>query len=176
MFKYSLIILLATLPISINAVQNTVYSDAFMTKINTRMTAVMAQNNIAKISKNRHVSDFDFTLNSKPSVTLYFGPTDKKFIELTLNRDSIGAGYTGISASRSDLSFSISATWEGLNYVRSTKHETMTLFKLKSIDYKTKKAEIMIIANLVDPQTGKYFPIAGKASITGGNFDNLIKE
>mgnify|MGYP003385502395 CR=1 FL=1 len=128
------------------------------------------------VSKVQRVTDFDFTLNEMPAVSIAIGPNGENYFDLTLYRSNVKSGYSATSKSKTDSAISIEASWSGKNYVQSSKHSTAASIQVVSIDVASKVVILKISAILVNPQTGELLQLSNSQVIVSGqNFINLTK-
>lgn len=128
------------------------------------------------VSKVQRVTDFDFTLNESPAVSIAIGPDGENYFDLTLYRSNVKSGYAASSKSKNNSAISIEATWSGKNFVQSSKHSTMVSVQVVSIDTANKVANLKVSAVLVNPQTGNFLQLSNsKITVSGQSFINLIQ-
>jgi len=124
------------------------------------------------------VSDYDFTLNDQPAISISFGETQNNFCSITLYRSSVYAGYSVdiIKSKNNDQTATINCHWEGKYYVQSSKHDTYFNMRIESLDKENKVATINSSLKLVNPSNGQFFTLDNVIiNINKNYFDNLVK-
>ncbi|MBL4744534.1 MAG: hypothetical protein JKX87_07905 [Cycloclasticus sp.] len=128
------------------------------------------------VSKVQRVTNFDFTLNEIPAVSIAIGPNTENHFDITLYRSNIKSGYAVSSKSKSNSTIAIEATWSGKSFVQSSKHSTGASVQIVSIDTHGRVAILKISAILVNPETGELLQLSNsQVTISGENFINLTK-
>lgn len=123
------------------------------------------------------VSDYPFTLNNKPAVSISFGESEAKACSLTIEKENIYQGYVGKSFRNNNQSIDVECMWDGVNLVRSSKHKTGLKFKIGSLDKKDQIATVSIKLQLIAPSTNEtIFLDKVLLSIDGIHFKNLISK
>lgn len=123
------------------------------------------------------VSDYEYTMNDKPAVSISFGETQSNYCSATIYRASVSSGYKVSSQQKSSSDIAVECNWSGKYYVQSSKHQTLATFELLSIDPQTKTAEATVSVKLVEPSSGEYFKLgATPLVISGEYFDHLTKQ
>lgn len=121
------------------------------------------------------VTDFEFTLNDKPAVSIAFGESDSNYCDATILRSLVRQGYKASSTKRSDTSFSIDCHWDSDYFVESSNHKTFSNLSIKSIDKRKKTALIEISLRFVGLPSNKYIEFDKiQVFVSGDQFKNLI--
>lgn len=143
---------------------------------NTTPDEQLSSDQALVISSVRSVSDYEFTMNNQKAVTVYIGPEESKYFDITLYRKNVKSGYSFSSNSKSNNSVSVSAQWDGQQYVQSSKHNTALSFRIVSLDSKNKTALVSLSAKLVNPYEDKYITLSdSEITVTGNDFINLTE-
>jgi len=122
------------------------------------------------------VSDFKYTMDNKPAVSIISCIDKENSTEITLLRSNIKEGYSIDSKRRDKYKIlSATATYDGNMYDQSERHDTSLNFTIQSLDQKTKTAVIIYSGKFIDTKSlSKYLYIPPTTlTITGKNFDNL---
>lgn len=122
------------------------------------------------------VSDYPFTLNGTPAISLSFGESQSNFCSLTLTKNSVLQGYSFESNQKNNDSMSIDCNWDGKTFVQSSKHSTLLKFSITELNKESLLAKATVSLNLVDPSNNEYFSLENiQLIIEGDYFNNLIK-
>jgi len=118
-----------------------------------------------------------FTLGDYPAGSIYIGPDQENFLDLTLPLHSFRPGYTITSKANNHWKeVSIAATWDGKYYAPSTKHATNFAVAIKTVSPSERKMTFQVSAKLVNPDPEKYMEFkTGVLEISGKQYDDLMK-
>lgn len=144
--------------------------------LSVAITGCGSEHEALTVSKVQLVTDFDYTLNETPAVSIIIGPNDESYFDITLYRKNIKSGYVASSQSKSDTTISVDAHWSGKLFVQSPNHRTRASVQVVSVDTEGKVAILKVSAILVNPQTGELLHLSNsKVTVSGQNFINLTK-
>ena len=133
-------------------------------------------NSIAEVTGNLPVilvSDSSFTLNDKPAVTIYAGPSETEFCDITIIRGSIAQGASQSTSQKSNKDLSVSCEIGGLSYIESSNHPTRASVVFSSVDGQAQNAKVLFTAQLFNLKTKKLLTIDSSIKIENEHFKNL---
>ncbi|MHC8403396.1 hypothetical protein ACYZTX_29190 [Pseudomonas sp. MDT1-17] len=99
-----------------------------------------------------------FMNGDEPGVSIYIGPDEFNFFEITLDRINVKSGYAVKDMGNSVANFSVAANWGGEHYVQSSHHATYTTFQIRSLS--PDEAVIELSAKLLSMSSGKFLVLA----------------
>ncbi|MHC8346692.1 hypothetical protein [Pseudomonas sp. RT6P73] len=109
----------------------------------------------------------------EPGVSLFIGPDDVNFFDVTLERANVKQGYSVDDRRNSVANFSIRANWEGEHYIQSAYRSTYTRFVIRSLT--ATEAVIELSAKLLSMSSGKFLTLAPSTlTIKGDLLHRLI--
>ncbi|OEA87395.1 hypothetical protein BBM70_10160 [Vibrio parahaemolyticus] len=122
------------------------------------------------------VSDFAYTMNEQPAVSITFGKDNNNFCDVTLYRDDIVQGFSSTLENKSSGNLSSSCTWNKAYYVQSSKHPTLASLTIDKLDKVNQTANIKASLKLVNSKTlDDFFEIDDvEIKVSGEQFMNLI--
>ncbi|MEZ9516563.1 hypothetical protein AB4240_17285 [Vibrio splendidus] len=122
------------------------------------------------------VSDFAYTMNEQPAVSISFGKDDDNFCNITLNRKDIAQGFSSTLENKSSGNISSSCNWDKNYYIQSSKHPTLASITINKLDTDNHTATIKASLKLVNNKTlDDYFEVNGvELVVSGKQFTNLI--
>lgn len=126
------------------------------------------------------VSDYNYTMKDKQSVSIIFGKTNEQYYDLTVFRDSIKPGIELNKTKQNYIdALDASATFGKDNYVFINKdgYEPFISFKIKELNYELKKAKIDISLKLYNINNKEIKELKNcEIEIKDTMFDNLVKD
>lgn len=125
------------------------------------------------------VSDYDFTMDDKQSVSIYIGESQSNYYNITINRDQVKQGLS-LTKDKENYIKSIDATaaYEKNFYYFLIKDDfnSYLKFDIKKLDHDKKEAVISIKALLYNPDSKDEIKLAQQDfNIKGKLFDNFTK-
>lgn len=137
-------------------------------------SASFASGNFTKVT----VSDYPFAIKFEgpQAVSVMLGTEEGNYCDFTFLRSNVKQGYKIELNSQSDSeSFSSSCSWNGENYVLSSKHPTFAKFEISSIDQTKKEAHMKLDLKVINSSNLENFVNLNlnDIPITGQQFINL---
>ena len=125
------------------------------------------------VNKVLSVTDFEYTLNDRPAVSVTVGADDHNYFGITFYRENVRAGYSVAESGHDLQEISMDGTWDKVLYVQSSKHPTRLNFSIVSIT--PEEAVIEVSAKLVNPSPERYFDLPKtRFSIQGEQLKHLL--
>lgn len=142
------------------------------------------QNIVITASDIISVSDYELSVSDKQAVSIAFGESENNYCSVTINRESVYEGYTVQSVrNNNNKVISFECNWDSALFILNDNIDTNVKLELISLDNQNKTAVLMISAKLheltklSENRFGSIAKLMGvKLTITGNNFDNLIKQ
>jgi hypothetical protein len=134
--------------------------------------------NISEPTKIFSVSDYAYTLDGKPAVSIMFGSSETKYVNLTILKQNLKEGAV-IDSTKGTVSkkISISFSLEGVSFLLHGKvPASYVKLKIESIDQTKQEAIIAIDAKLFTANGESSVNIKDKIVLSGENFINLMKQ
>lgn len=91
-------------------------------------------------------------------VSIFIGPNEYDFFDITLERVNVEAGYSVVDKRNHIANFSITANWGGEHYIQSAHPATYTTFTIHSLT--ATEAVIELSANLLSMASGKFLALS----------------
>jgi len=122
------------------------------------------------------VSDYDYTMNNLPAVSINLGPDINNFCSITLNRKDIAISGLSISSKqRNNSAISANCNWDGSYYLQSSKHPTQVSIKISNIDTKARTGTFDISLKLINNKDlSTFIEAKDTVQVSGKMFDNLL--
>ncbi|SHO57856.1 hypothetical protein [Vibrio quintilis] len=122
------------------------------------------------------VSDFPYTMNSKPAVDITIKQDEHNFCSVTLLRSDIAQSFNATLEHKSTGRIGASCNIDGNTFILSSKHPTKASVLIDSLDKAGKQAKIHVSLKLVNVKTLKDYFILDDIEIhfSGKQVINLI--
>ncbi|SGY88848.1 hypothetical protein [Moritella viscosa] len=122
------------------------------------------------------VSNYDFTMNEQPAVSISIGNDNDNYCSITINRSDVSTnGASFSSEQKNNKSVSVDCNWDKSHYVQSSKHPTQVMVTLSDTNTKLGAGSIEVSLKLVNAKGyGEYFELNDTAHFYNNEmFDNL---
>lgn len=95
-----------------------------------------------------------FMNGDRPGVSIYIGPDEFNFFDITLDRANVIQGYTVQDRRNNVENFSLTANWQGEHYAQSINHATYSSFTVRSLS--STEAVIELSGKLLSVASGTF--------------------